>query len=223
MKAWHFCKQKNERIVTGYGNIIVKPGLKLIHDGELLMCSSGLHASSKPFDALKYAPGSVVCRVSCGGKILQQKDKLVCTERTILWAYNAKDILWKLARLCALDVIHLWDAPEIVVRYLHTGDESIKITAWTAARAATRAAALAATRAAARAAALAATQDAARDAAWTAALSAARAAARDAALATVRDAARIATWDATWDAARAAQNKRLYRMIMKGRPTNIPA
>lgn len=48
------------------------------------------------------------------------------------------DLLWLLVslmdnekkdlfvRMCALRVIHLWDAPEIVIRYLNTGDESIR-------------------------------------------------------------------------------------------------
>ena len=37
------------------------------------------------------------------------------------------------ARWCALQVIHLWDCPEIVRLYLETGDESIRAAAWVAA------------------------------------------------------------------------------------------
>jgi hypothetical protein len=62
-------------------------------------------------------------------------------------------MLREFARWCALQVIHLWDAPDVVRQYLETGDESL------------RAAARAATRAAARNAARNAACDAARNAA----------------------------------------------------------
>ena len=69
------------------------------------------------------------------------------------------------ARECALDVVYLWDAPEVVLRYLTTGEE--REEAYDAAKDAARGAAWGA-------------HAAARDAAWAAATYAARAA-RDAA------------------------------------------
>lgn len=113
----------------------------------------------------------------------------------LLWAalrITPESIQRKFACACALRVTHFWDAPDIVLRYLKTQDESI--------RAAARAATWAATRDATRAATWAATWDATEAAARAAARAAAEAATRDA----TRDAARAATWDATWDAARAA-------------------
>ena len=65
---------------------------------------------------------------------------------------------------CALDVIHLWDAPPVVKKYLKTGDESLRAAAWAAAGDAARAAAGAAAGDAARAAAWAAAWAAAGDA-----------------------------------------------------------
>lgn len=67
------------------------------------------------------------------------------------------------ARWCALSVIHLWDAPQVVEDYLTSGDERLRAAAaWAADRAA---AAWAADRtAAARDAARAAARDAADDA-----------------------------------------------------------
>lgn len=38
------------------------------------------------------------------------------------------------ATRAALDVVHLWDAPDVVVKYLRTGDEQIRDAAWDAAR-----------------------------------------------------------------------------------------
>ena len=90
------------------------------------------------------------------------------------------------ARDCALDVIHLWDAPSVVKEYLETGDEKLRDAA----------------------------RDAAWDAAWAAAMAARAAAmaARDAALAAAWDAARYAAI-ATKAAAIKIQEARFKKMI----------
>ncbi len=137
MKAWHFTSD-----TLRDGSPIPVDGETLRHDGDLVMCEQGLHASVQIIDALKYAPGNKICRVVLGGAESQgHDDKLVARERTILWRLDAKGILSKFARLCALDVIHLWDAPDIVVRFLKTGDKNIRNAAWGAAREAAREAA----------------------------------------------------------------------------------
>ena len=160
MRAWHFLyagnKLRDDRKAP-------KDGVVLRHAGKLKICESGLHASIRPADALKYAPGPILCLVECGGKIAHQPDKLVCTERTIIARMDVTEMLLYYARMRALSVVHLWDAPDVVLDYLMTGDESIRDAAWAAAWAAARAAAWAAARAAA----------------WDAAWAAARAEARD--------------------------------------------
>ena len=78
-------------------------------------------------DALNYATGPIVWRVEMGGEIVDRGDKVCASERTYLkGGVDASDTLRKFARLCALDVIDLWTAPDVVVRYLKTGDESIR-------------------------------------------------------------------------------------------------
>ena len=201
MKAWHFV---NESLRDG--SPIPADGEKLVHDGELIMCESGLHASERIIDALKYAPGNTICRVELSGEIETDTGKCVASERTILWRVDGEDLLREFARKCALDVIHLWDAPSVVREYLETGDESKRDAAWAAARDAAWDAAGATAGATAWAAA--------RAAAWAAARAAAGAVARAAA----RDAAWAAAWDAAQDAARDAQNKRLERMVRKAKP-----
>ena len=197
------------------GRAIPPDGMTLIHGGPLGMCISGLHASRHIIDALIYAPGQTVCRVRCGGRVVESEDKLICTERTILWRLDATDILRATARRVALDVIHLWDAPDVVRRYLETGDESIRAPAWDATATATRAAAWDTSRDAARATSRGTARDAARDAArsatWPGTLGAARAAVRDAAQDAALDAALdaavlldAATWTATRYAVEAA-------------------
>jgi hypothetical protein len=169
------------------GTPVPDNGVWLKHQGKIVMCQSGLHASRHPLDALVYAPGLTLCRVKVRKDINEYDNKLVGRERLITARIDATGLLLKFARKCALDVIGLWDAPEVTVKYLKTGDASLRVAAADAARAAARAAALAARAGAyaaanaARAAALAAAY--AADAAAYAALGAARAAALAAAYA----------------------------------------
>ena len=183
MRAWHFLAQGS---VMRDGRKAPRNGVKLVHRGEVIQCESGLHASKHPMDALRYAPGPVLCLVECGGAIKAHgypEDKIACSERTIIARMDATPLLREFARMQALRVAHLLDnPPDVVLDYLATGDGSIRAAAWAAARAAAR--------------------DAARDAAWAAAWAAALAAARDAAWAAAWAAARDAAWAAARDAAR---------------------
>lgn len=180
MDAWHFVGDKLRD-----GRDVPADGETLTHDGPLTLCVSGLHASIRAIDALHYAPTGArwLCRVRCGGETIEDTDKLVCRERTILWRVPCDPMILDFARLCARSVLHLWDAPQVVRDYLDTGDENI------------------------RAAALAATRSAAGDAAWVA-----LAAARDAAWDAARHAARASAWVAV-AAARDAQNNELERLV----------
>ena len=228
IEAWHFLAS-DKRFGYGDGNLAA-PGYVYSVDGPIALCSWGLHFSVRALDAVEYAPGSWVGRVIASGDIILGDDKGVATHRQYLWIADATETLRAFARWSALQVINMWDAPDIVRRYLESGDESLRTAAWDAARAAARAAAWAAAWDAARAAAWAAARGAAWDAAWAAARAAARAAAWDAARGAARgaaraaardaarDAARGAAWDAAWDAARAAaraaQNDELHNRLM---------
>ena len=130
-----------------------------------MLCDSGLHASRRPWHALAYAPGSVLCLVELDGECVDGDDKLVARRRMIVQRVDLSSHLRAFARSEALRVIHLWDAPGVVRQYLTSGDESLRSAAGAAARAAAGAAAW----------------DAAWDAAWAAAGAAAGDAARDAA------------------------------------------
>jgi hypothetical protein len=184
MKAYHFTNGTKLRD----GRDVPPIGEWLEHEGPIVPCSQGLHASEHPFDALMLAPGNMLHLVELDGEIIAHGspiDKLVGRRRKIIATIDAEQLTRDFARWCASQVLHLWNAPDIVKEYLATGDESKRAAAWDAAWAAARDAA--------RAAAWAAT--------WAAAWAAARAAALDAAKAAARDAAKAATWDTAWDAA----------------------
>jgi hypothetical protein len=182
------------------GQPIPADGVWLEHTGPVVICESGLHASLCPFDALTYAPGGTLCLVDLEemGNAGRHTDKVVARRRRIVARVDAAPLLRQFARQCASDVLHLWDAPDIVKQYLATGGEALRAAARAAASAAARAAASDAAWDAARAAASAAARAAASDAAWAAA----RAAASDAAWAAAWDAASDAAWAAAWDAQR---------------------
>jgi len=188
----------------------VHKGQTLRHRGPLKLCRKGLHASIKSLDALKYAPGSVVCRVECSGDVIHGEDKLVCSRRRVLWTKNVGRSLHEFAIWCAEEALgkarnpdpRSLKAVEIKKLWLEgkATDEGLKVA-----------------------------RDAARDAAREAAsevASAANEAAREAASEVAWDAAREAAWYATWDAAgyaawdavdeaiRESQNEELERRLL---------
>lgn len=199
--AYHFTGKKLRD-----GRRVPRIGEWLVYEGKVVMCLSGLHASREPFDALRYAPGPFLHRVECDEIQDEGDDKLVCRRRKIVDTIDATDLLRYFARMQALSVVHLWDAPNVVLDYLMTGDESLRIATRAGARAAAPDTARAATWAAraatwdAELTAGTAALDAALDTAWAAARYATWAAARAAARA-AQDAAREAAWEAARDAA----------------------
>jgi len=207
--AWHFVES-----TLRDGSPIPANGVKLVHEGPLELCRSGYHASVKVLDALKYAPGSTACRVRCSG-VTHGRDKLVCFERTILWRVDASNIISAFTRRQALGMIHLWDAPKIVVDYLTSGDERIRVAAWIAARAAVGAAAGGGD------VAWAATWAAAGPKRWSAARDDAWAATRAAAGVRCWSDARDDAWAVAWNDAETMLVQMLYKegaeMLGKGR------
>ena len=157
--TWHFT---GDRLRDG--SPIPPIGEWLEFTDKVKMCESGLHASKRPSDALRYAPGELLHRVVCNGIVEQQDNKLVCRRRKILQTRNCHDLLRRFAKDQALFVANLWDMPDVMRDYLTGDDDS----------AAARDAASAAASAAARVAANAAAWVAANAAAWDASSAAAR-------------------------------------------------
>jgi hypothetical protein len=202
--AYHF--------TNGYklrdGTPLPPPGNTLVFEGSVEICRSGYHASRTPWQALKYARGSVLSQVFCDDIVTEQKnDKLVCRRRTIIKTLDIEDLLFEFARKQALSVVSLWSCPSVVKQYLETGDKALRSAArsaaWSAARNAERNAERNAARSAAWSAAWSAARNAERSAAWSAAESAAWSAARNAAE------------SAAWSAAESAAEKMFNEMVEK--------
>lgn len=96
--AWHFLK--DDRKLRFFPYTEVTPGSIVTATGELMMCNNGCHASIEPLDALKYAPGPIVCRVEVFGEILKGSDKLCARHRKVLWMADATNALHEFACCC---------------------------------------------------------------------------------------------------------------------------
>jgi hypothetical protein len=112
------------RLGHGDGRVI-EEGKTHTVEGAIGICVRGLHASRLALDALSYSKGPMVCRVRLGGNVIDGSDKSCASMRTYIKIIDAREILETFGRMCALDVIHLWDAPEAVRLYLETGRKDI--------------------------------------------------------------------------------------------------
>lgn len=135
VRGWHFTASP-DKFAHG-GRVIPADGRWLVVRNEVSMCNSGLHFSVNPLDALQYAPGHYVFLIEAAGVVVGI-DKCVARARRIVARADAEEVLRKFARQCAADVLHLWNAPQIVKDYLASGDEKIRAYARNAARDATR-------------------------------------------------------------------------------------
>lgn len=154
--GWHFTGKKLRD-----GSKLPRVGEWEVFTGPLRMCESGLHVGRTPWDALQYAPGENLRYVEYAEVGEEQSDKIVCARRKTIAQMDATEMLRYFARKQALSVVHLWNAPDIVLDYLMTGDDNIRAAAWDAASTATWGAASAAGWAAANAAAESAAEAAA--------------------------------------------------------------
>lgn len=182
LRAWHFVSDSR---TLRDGRPIPARGVRLTHDGPLVPCESGLHASVRCLDALKYSPGAWLCRVECAGEIAHHgdpPDKIVCRERTIVADADATRMLHEFAIWCAEQALERVGNPD--PRSLNALEVKRR---WLRGEATDSE--LAAASAAASAAAWAAARDAARAAAWAAA------------------------WDAAWDAQAAELERRALALV----------
>lgn len=199
-RAYYFAPDDN-KLRYGDGREIVVGDTHTV-DVKPKVCMAGLHASLRPIDALKYAPGSQLYIVEVGGVVDIGEDKIAGeTRKYISKVPNTEQLLRKFAREVALEVV-LREIPTIspiVIEWLKTGDESLRNAAGSAAWSAAWSAA-------------GRVWSAAESVAWSAAWSAAESAAWSAAE-SVWSAAWNAAWSAAEGAAESAHNDKLTIMI----------
>ena len=89
--GWHFCTE-DKRLGYDDGREIIE-GETLRVEGKPVLCKHGLHASERIIDALKYAPGPILCRVELSDGIVHGDAKAVARSRETLWMFNATNAL----------------------------------------------------------------------------------------------------------------------------------
>ena len=133
--GWWFGREDRK---FGYDDREIVIGKTHIVVGEIIPCKRGLHLSKRLLDALNHAPGPVIYKVRGSGIIVPHGDpvdKYACSERTYLaGGVDISETLRAFACSCALEVVHLWNAPEIVIEYLKTGDRKLRAEAQEAAQ-----------------------------------------------------------------------------------------
>lgn len=78
-------------------------------NGEIIPCRYGFHGSPTLWQALKYAPGPIACKVELSGTIVQEHDKLAASQKTLLAAVNVERELQLFAADCAEHVLDLFE------------------------------------------------------------------------------------------------------------------
>lgn len=111
MQAYHFLK---DDLSSDRGKLRRpwKVGETRSINGEPIMCLRGFHASPTPYDALIYAPGSMLCVVELGDDARTEaghEDKLVSRSRTLIRYVDASKDLRLFAADCAERVLHVFE------------------------------------------------------------------------------------------------------------------
>jgi hypothetical protein len=78
--------------------------------GEIIPCQYGYHASPSLWDALRYAPGALACKVELSGTIVPHgDDKYAASTRKLIAAVNVERELRLFAADCAEHVLYLFE------------------------------------------------------------------------------------------------------------------
>ena len=97
--AWHFIR--NDFKLRYGDDRTVRRGEVLCVTGEPKMCNNGMHGSLRALDALRYAPGTIVCRTVHSGLLIFGGDKLVSQCREVVWMADATEAIVVFAKWCA--------------------------------------------------------------------------------------------------------------------------
>jgi len=103
VEGWHWLPQDMRLRFPPY--TLVEPGQTLsVDEDKLYICHYGLHASRLASQALFYAPGYVIERVTLSGHIVEISDKLCASQRTCHWLAHAEKTLHEFTLWLATEV-----------------------------------------------------------------------------------------------------------------------
>jgi hypothetical protein len=93
--AWHFLRE--DGCLNHPPHTKVEVGQTLKHDGNLIFFGQGYHASVRAIDAIRNAPGPIVCRVELSGIVVEEEEQAVASERRVIAMANASTVLHEFA------------------------------------------------------------------------------------------------------------------------------
>ena len=128
IKAWHFTGP-----TLRDGTPLPRIGEWLWHQGEIVPCKSGLHASQRIWDAILYCrlipcETPILHRVQLRGELVfHNGTKVVGRERKILASRNVDKLLKRFAVEQATRVANItgFQIPEVVLKYWETFDSNL--------------------------------------------------------------------------------------------------
>ena len=113
---WHFIRSDGH-FTRDLANVKAEVGQTLCRDEhDPMPCYYGLHASERALDALNYAPGTMACLVTLGGKIVHDKDdgdKVAAQRRTIVAMADVEKELHEFALWCAERALQHISNPDV--------------------------------------------------------------------------------------------------------------
>ena len=92
---YHFLKEDRKLQFSPFTPVVLEE--TLVYPGKPKLCKAGFHASERIIDALRYAPGPVLCVVDLGGELIHGDDKAVAQERTVSWMQDISPTLHEFA------------------------------------------------------------------------------------------------------------------------------
>lgn len=125
INAWWFCNE-DHRPWPEYGHVASVGKAYESDPDKLALKVSGFHGSASILNALQHDRGTHVFYSCMGGRILHGKWCMSASEITYLaGGVDISGVLHAFARQCARDVLHLWDAPQVVADYLNSETEEL--------------------------------------------------------------------------------------------------
>lgn len=99
-------------------------------DFEYSLNPSRFHGSANAFDAMDLSRGgrTLLYYFNLGGIVVQEEwriNEAHSTECTVIAGGDVSHLARKFAKRCALDVVHLWHAPKVVINYLKSDSEGL--------------------------------------------------------------------------------------------------
>ena len=95
MKGYKFLKSGYK---SEYGDFTYEIGKTYKHEGEIKLCESGFHFSRKIRDAIQYVSGDHCIEVEATGDIIEDDNKCVCSEITVIKELNITEVLEMLSK-----------------------------------------------------------------------------------------------------------------------------